>query len=235
MLFPTSTFFYFLQIRDPLFLNKIQFVGINALIYYSHTLFGTMGLNSSMQLVMSGVLNALQLVGVSTSIFTMDSVGRRKLLMVGSALMAMSHIIIAVLVGLYSSDWPSHRAEGWVSAAFLLFYMVAFGASWGPIPWAMPSGIFWSSPYTAKKRLTKFQKFSPLLFVPKVSLYPTGSTISLSSVPFLIDDSFERVIPLIIFLGSYYPTLGRRHRLRRLSLLRRLLCVVRSLDLLLCT
>ncbi|KAJ5872106.1 General substrate transporter [Penicillium soppii] len=122
-----------------------QFVGINALIYYSPTLFGTMGLDYSMQLIMSGVLNVVQLVGVTTSIWTMDVVGRRKLLIWGAALMALSHIIIAILVGLFSSDWPSHKAEGWTSVAFLLFYMLSFGASWGPIPWALPSEIFPSS------------------------------------------------------------------------------------------
>ncbi|KAK5017942.1 hypothetical protein LTR16_002027, partial [Cryomyces antarcticus] len=42
-----------------------QFVGINALIYYSPTLFQTTGLDHSMQLIMSGVLNITQLVGVS--------------------------------------------------------------------------------------------------------------------------------------------------------------------------
>lgn len=44
-----------------------QFVGINALIYYSPTLFETMGLNSSMQLIMSGVLNIMQLVSNTPS------------------------------------------------------------------------------------------------------------------------------------------------------------------------
>ncbi|KAJ5415368.1 hypothetical protein N7465_004063 [Penicillium sp. CMV-2018d] len=122
-----------------------QFIGINALIYYSPTLFATMGLDRSMQLIMSGVLNVVQLVGVTTSIWTMDVVGRRKLLLGGAALMAISHIIIAALVGIYSVDWPSHKAEGWTSVAFLLFYMLAFGATWGPIPWAMPSEIFPSS------------------------------------------------------------------------------------------
>ncbi|CAG8091754.1 unnamed protein product [Penicillium salamii] len=122
-----------------------QFVGINALIYYSPTLFGTMGLDKSMQLIMSGVINIVQLVGVTSSIWTMDVLGRRKLLIGGAVLMAVSHIIIAVLVGLYSSDWPAHKAEGWVSVAFLMFYMLSFGATWGPIPWALPSEIFPSS------------------------------------------------------------------------------------------
>lgn len=104
-----------------------------------------MGLDYNMQLIMSGILNVLQLVGVSTSVFTMDSLGRRTLLLGGSVLMAISHIIISILVGLYSNDWPAHQGQGWVSVAFLLFYMLAFGASWGPVPWAMPAGMLISS------------------------------------------------------------------------------------------
>ena len=109
--------------------------GINALIYYSPTLFKTMGLKYDMQLIMSGVLNVTQLIGVSTSLWTMDKCGRRPLLLWGSASMTLSHFIIAILVGLYSGNWPMHRPEGWVSVAFLLFYMLAFGMSWGPVPW----------------------------------------------------------------------------------------------------
>lgn len=37
-----------------------QFVGINALIYYSPSLFETLGLDSTMQLHMSGVMNILR-------------------------------------------------------------------------------------------------------------------------------------------------------------------------------
>ena len=122
-----------------------QFVGINALIYYSPTLFKTMGLDHSMQLILSGVLNVTQLIGVTTSIFTMDSLGRKTLLLWGSLCMFVAHAVIAGLVGAYSSDWAHHKAEGWVSAGFLFFYMLAFGASWGPVPWAYPAEIFPSS------------------------------------------------------------------------------------------
>jgi hypothetical protein len=101
-----------------------------------------MGLDKDMQLTMSGVLNVTQLIGVISSVWTMDKLGRRFLLLGGSALMTISHMVIAILVGLFSSNWPAHRGEGWTSVAFLLFYMLSFGASWGPVPWALPSGKF---------------------------------------------------------------------------------------------
>lgn len=104
-----------------------------------------MGLDYNMQLIMSGVVNIAQLVGVTTSIWTMDAFGRRPLLLSGSMVMCLSHLIIAVLVGKYSNNWPAHRPEGWASVAMLILYMVAFGTSWGPVPWAMPSEIFPSS------------------------------------------------------------------------------------------
>jgi MFS family permease len=92
-----------------------------------------MGLSPDMQLIMSGVLNMVQLVGVASSIWTMDRLGRRPLLLAGSVCMSASHMVIAALVGKFSSDWPAHRTEGWISVAFLLFYMLSFGASWGPV------------------------------------------------------------------------------------------------------
>ncbi|TVY76072.1 Quinate permease [Lachnellula suecica] len=46
-----------------------QFVGINALNYYSPTLFATMGLDYEMQLTMSGVLNVCQLVACLWSLW----------------------------------------------------------------------------------------------------------------------------------------------------------------------
>ncbi|KAK1993246.1 general substrate transporter [Colletotrichum falcatum] len=122
-----------------------QFVGINALVYYSPTLFETMGLDRNMQLIMSGVLNSALLVGVIPSLWTMDSFGRRRILLVGSFGMTISHTVIAILVGLYSNDWPGHTTQGWVSVAFLLLYMAFFAFSWGPVPWSIPSEVFPSS------------------------------------------------------------------------------------------
>lgn len=98
-----------------------------------------------MRLILSGVLNVTQLVGVATSLWTMDRFGRRPLLLVGAGLMFISHLIIAVLVGKFGGRWADYSAEGWVAVTFLFIYMFSFGATWGPVPWALPSEIFPSS------------------------------------------------------------------------------------------
>lgn len=83
-----------------------------------------------------------QLVGVMSSLWTMDRVGRRSLLLVGSTLMFLSHFLIAIAVNEYSYNWQAHRIAGWACVSLLLFYMLTFGATWGPVPWALPSEIF---------------------------------------------------------------------------------------------
>lgn len=122
-----------------------QFVGINALIYYSPTLFETLGLDVELRLQMSGIMNMCQLFGVTISFLFIDKVGRRPLLLFGSVMMTICHLTVAILIRQYSADWAQHKIAGWAGVAFLLLYMVVFGVSWGPIPWAMPSEIFPSS------------------------------------------------------------------------------------------
>ena len=45
----------------------------------------------------------------------------------------------------FASNWPAHQVDAWVAVSMLLVYMVVFGLSWGPVPWAMPAEIFPSS------------------------------------------------------------------------------------------
>lgn len=115
------------------------------MIYYSPSLFGTLGQAYEMQLLLSGIINCTQLVGVLTSLWTMDRFGRRPLLLTGAGLMLVCHLVIAVLVGKFGGRWASYATEGWVAVAFLFFYMFSFGATWGPVPWGMPSEVFPSS------------------------------------------------------------------------------------------
>ena len=84
-----------------------------------------MGLNYNMQLILSGILNCTQLVGVITSLYTMDRLGRRPLLLFGSVTMCICHIVIAVLVGLHYGNWTGFEDQAVVAVVFLFLYMVS--------------------------------------------------------------------------------------------------------------
>lgn len=122
-----------------------QLVGINAMIYYGPSFFESLGLDYEMQLNMSGVMNILQLVGVTPAILLMDRVGRRPLLIWGSASMVACHVIVAAIIGTYTGRWEDHKGAAWCGVAFIFVYMVAFGLTWGPVAWAMPSELFSST------------------------------------------------------------------------------------------
>lgn len=91
---------------------------------------------------MSGVVNICQMVACFWSLWGMGRFGRRPLLFGGAACMVVSHLIIAILMSNFRYSWPSHTAGAWTCVAFLCFYMLTYGATWGPILWAMPAEIF---------------------------------------------------------------------------------------------
>jgi hypothetical protein len=77
---------------------KSEFCGVNALIYYSPSLFEGMDLNYEMQLNMSGVINICQMVACLWSLWGMNNFGRRPSLFGGAPTMAIAHLAIAVLM-----------------------------------------------------------------------------------------------------------------------------------------
>jgi MFS family permease len=95
-----------------------------------------------MSLVLSGVFNILQLVGVFICIATIDRVGRRPLAIFGGFGCAICYMIIAILSGLFSHDWLAHADAGWACVAFAFLFILIFGVSYSPLGWALPSEVF---------------------------------------------------------------------------------------------
>lgn len=122
-----------------------QFSGVNALIYYSPTLFEQLGLDYELQLTLSGALNVSQLVAVIPAIFFLDYIGRKKPLIAGAIGMTVSHFVVAGMISRGQGDWANHGVEAWVGVGFIIFWMIPFGMCWGTVPWALPSEIFPSS------------------------------------------------------------------------------------------
>jgi MFS transporter, SP family, sugar:H+ symporter len=73
--------------------------------------------------------NLVNLVGTVFSFFLVDRLGRRPLLLAGSVIMFVGHIVVGV-AGLKSEG--NMMAQKMI-VAFVLIYVFGFAASWGPL------------------------------------------------------------------------------------------------------
>ncbi|KAF8633067.1 hypothetical protein AX17_004685 [Amanita inopinata Kibby_2008] len=127
-----------------------QWSGINALLYYGPTLVDSVGWGSGSQagsddtetLVISGGIGIVQFLSVVPVIILIDRLGRKPLLRCGSLLMAVSHAFIALLVYQFSDDWEHHSVAAWMSVGCMYFFTFAYGISFGPVGWVLPSEVF---------------------------------------------------------------------------------------------
>ncbi|CAO1626662.1 unnamed protein product [Parajaminaea phylloscopi] len=118
-----------------------QLGGINALIYYSSTLFVvSIGLDKRQAAALAGGLNTVLIVGAALSIALIDRLGRRPLLLASAS--AMSAVFV-VQAGLVSRIQAGKASRGISNAAvamlflFELFFSIGFQAT----VWLIPSEI----------------------------------------------------------------------------------------------
>jgi MFS transporter, SP family, galactose:H+ symporter len=114
-----------------------QFVGINTVIYYAPTIFLLAGFKSAQTAILAttvvGVINVLSTV---LALFLVDRLGRRALLLMGSAGM----MVMLVAIGIVFAIGPSKAA--YFVLVCILLYIVSFAISLGPVFWLMSSEIF---------------------------------------------------------------------------------------------
>ena len=118
-----------------------QFVGINVIFYYSSVLWRAVGFseNSSLQItVISGAVNILTTL---VAIALIDKVGRKPLLLIGSAGMTVTLGVLAAIFGTATMGAHGqpvlHGAEGTIALIAANAFVFFFGMSWGPVVWVM--------------------------------------------------------------------------------------------------
>jgi len=116
-----------------------QVTGINTIIYYAPTIFKLAGFQSATTAIL-----ATMGVGIIFVLFTVialpliDTLGRRPLLLIGLAGMAVSLLMLS-----FAFSHPSHSAMlKWVSMGSMLAYIACFAFSLGPIMWLMIAEIY---------------------------------------------------------------------------------------------
>ncbi|KAL0348832.1 UNVERIFIED_CONTAM: Sugar transport protein 8 [Sesamum angustifolium] len=120
-----------------------QFTGINAIMFYAPVLFQTLGFKSDASLL-SAVITGLVNVGATfVSIYAVDKVGRRKLLLQASIQMFISQVAIgAILVTHLKATGSLDKVLAAVVVVLVCTFVMSFAWSWGPMGWLIPSEIF---------------------------------------------------------------------------------------------
>jgi MFS transporter, SP family, xylose:H+ symportor len=111
-----------------------QFVGINVVLYYAANIFRNMGNSLDSSMIQTIIVGTVNLVFTVLAIFTVDRFGRKPLMIIGGAGMALS--MIALGFSFY------YGKLGIAALIFMLTYTAAFAMSWGPVTWVLLSEIF---------------------------------------------------------------------------------------------
>ncbi|XP_047050044.1 sugar transport protein 7-like [Lolium rigidum] len=117
--------------------------GINSILFYAPVLFQSMGFGASAALYSSMLTGAVLLFSTLISIATVDRLGRRKLLISGGIQMIVCQVIVAAILAVkFSADKQLSRSCSIAVVMVICLFMLAFGWSWGPLGWTVPSEIF---------------------------------------------------------------------------------------------
>ncbi|KAJ3704669.1 hypothetical protein LUZ61_008374 [Rhynchospora tenuis] len=132
------------QLAMAIFMPAFQILGgINSILFYAPVLFQSMGFGSNASLYSSVLTGAVLCGSTLISIALVDKVGRRKLLISGGIQMILCQVIVAIILGVKFGE-DKQLSKGFSIAVVLVvcLFVLAFGWSWGPLGWTVPSEIF---------------------------------------------------------------------------------------------
>lgn len=112
-----------------------QVTGINAIMYYAPEIFKHAGSGTNASFIETIIVGAVNLVFTLVSLWLIDKVGRKVLLLVGSAVMTLSLVVVGFAFHSGSTSSP-------VILIFILLFVAAFAVSFGPIVWLIIAEIF---------------------------------------------------------------------------------------------
>ncbi|KAL7270441.1 hypothetical protein RUND412_006855 [Rhizina undulata] len=121
--------------------------GINALNYYSPSIFQSIGFEgTNVSLFATGIFAVVKSVAaVMSMIFLVDKLGRRKLLLIGALGASCAMWYIGGFITATKLD-PAHpqgkTAAGYVAITFVYVFAAFISISWNPVAWIYCSEIF---------------------------------------------------------------------------------------------
>jgi SP family sugar:H+ symporter-like MFS transporter len=123
-----------------------QASGINAVMYFGEYLWAAAGFTEQSGLLINVALGAVLVVSTLVSMVLVDRVGRRPLLLAGSAVMTVT-LLTLTAVFVMSAHGPGGTLHLTAAEAKVILvaehaFIFAFGVSWGPVVWVLLGEMF---------------------------------------------------------------------------------------------
>lgn len=122
-----------------------QLVGINVVFYYGAVLWQSVGFSENDALRINILSGVLSIVSCLVSIALIDRIGRKPLLLIGSAGMAIALATVAWAFstgGLVNGSLHLADREGLIALIAANAYVALFNFSWGPVMWVLLGEMF---------------------------------------------------------------------------------------------
>jgi len=113
-------------------------------MFYAPVLFNTLGFGGNASLYSAVITGAVNVVSTVVSIYSVDKVGRRLLLLEAGVQMFFSQVVISIILGIKVKDHSNDLSHGYAIFVVIMVctFVSAFAWSWGPLGWLIPSETF---------------------------------------------------------------------------------------------
>jgi sugar porter (SP) family MFS transporter len=112
-----------------------QVTGINVVMYYAPAIFRSAGFGNDSALLQTALMGIVNLTFAVISMFFVDKIGRKPLMIIGSIGMSIAMTLLAL-------TFITGQAKGYFVLICIMAYLAAFGFSLGPVVWVLIAEIF---------------------------------------------------------------------------------------------
>ena len=122
-----------------------QLVGINVIFYYGATLWQAAGFTENDSLIINIISGGISIVACFVTVGLVDKIGRKPLLLIGSAGMAITLFVMVYAFSTGTLEGGTLHLpgnNGLIAVVAALAYSALFNISWGPVMWVMLGEMF---------------------------------------------------------------------------------------------
>ncbi|KAF8400862.1 hypothetical protein HHK36_014165 [Tetracentron sinense] len=120
-----------------------QLTGMNSILFYAPVIFQSLGFGSGTSLYSSIITSGMLVVAPLVSMAYVDKLGRRFFFLEAGCQMIFSMLVLAIVLALkFGHGVVLAKGYAVVLVIMVCLFVLAYGWSWGPLGWLVPSELF---------------------------------------------------------------------------------------------